>query len=549
MTFEFFSGEPRQQRDRVGMVFGAFTLAFGLMQIYACRYELDPDGMDYLDISRQVAEGHWKAIANGYWGTFDAVMRAPLFLFHPLPTTELPLAHLFGLFVLLATFITFRFFLHSCLDTVKNSSVDGMCPLPDRSLCVLGYALYMWSSLVLVPAKIIGPDPLVTVFVYLSAGVLVQLTDEAPLGRYLLFGVALGLGYWTKAIMFPVGLIFLATSIIKAPNWKKNAYSLLAFAAMAAPLLVALSNSHGRFTFGDSGKLNYSSLVSPGGRVINWQGFPVGSGIPKHPARTIAGFPTIYEFNGPVRGTYPPSYDPSYWNEGRRAAFNLSSQVTVVAHHIPRAIETFFVAELSLTAGFLFLFFVGSFRVSVSQLWNRWDLLLVSLATLSLYILVNFETRFIGAFVVLLWIAALAALRIPGHRESQRIAQKAVVALVIAMLLSFASNIAKTIANNCPESALSHIELAQKLNLTPGTPIAVIGQGNFAYWAHLGQLRIVAEIMASDEAAFWSLPEAKRQERCAAFRNTGAQWIIAQPPSVLVDTLETSWKRIGMTSY
>ena len=115
-------------------------------------------------------------------------------------------------------------------------------------------------------------------------------------------------------------------------------------------------------------------------------------------------------------------------------------------------------------------------------------------------------------------------------------------------MLSFSSNVAKMLANQCPESALSHIQVAEQLNLAPGTPIAVIGQGNFAYWAHLGQLRIVAEIMGPDEAAFWSLPADKRQERCAAFRTTGAQWIIAQPPSVLVDTLEIRWKRVGMTS-
>jgi len=129
MPFEFFSGEPRQQRDRIGMVFLVFALAFGLVEIYACRYELDPDGMDYLDIGRQVAEGHWGAIANSYWGSLDAVLRAPLFLFHPPVAAELPLAHLFCLVILLVAFLAFRFFLHSCLDSCAFWDTRCLCGL------------------------------------------------------------------------------------------------------------------------------------------------------------------------------------------------------------------------------------------------------------------------------------------------------------------------------------------------------------------------------------------------------------------------------------
>ncbi len=548
----FLARDSRQRTRRISTISLILTIAFGLWQIYACRYELDPDSMDYLDIARQVATGHWAAIANDYWGTLNSVLMAPLFLFHPTPALELTLAHLESIFILLAAFFSFRFFLHAYLDTFNKpviATADSRS-LPEWALSLLGYGLFLWTSLVLVPVKTIGPDLLVTVFVYLAAAMLLSLSAEAPPRSFLLFGLVLGVGYWAKAIMFPISLIFLCVSIVKVRNWKRSLTSVLAFSIAAAPLLLALSLPRGGFTFGDSGKINYSSFVSPGGRVINWQGDPVGSGIPKHPTRRIAGELPIYEFNGPIAGTYPPSYDPSYWNQGRRATFNPWAQLTVVARHIPNVTALFFVAQPSLTAGFLFLFFFFWHpQLFLRNLIHRWDLLAISFAIVGLYMLVHFETRFVGAFLIFVWLSAFMALHVPADGIAQRIGGLSIVALVAAMLLSLTSNLAKNMVNEGPESAFSHVEIAQQLRLPPGTPVAVIGQGNFAYWAHLSQVRIVAEIMGTEENAFWRLPAQRRQDIYVAFRTTGARWLIAQPPTVLINVLDSGWQQIGTTSY
>src|SRR6266851_2875537 len=546
----FLARDSRWQERRISTLFFILTVTLGLAQIYACRYELAPDSMDYLDIARQVAAGHWAAVANGYWGTLNSVLLAPLFFFHQAPALELPLAHLQGILILLAAFFSFRFFLHTYLDTLNKPivAVADSRSLPEWALSLLGYGLFLWTSLVLVPVKTIGPDLLVTVFVYLAAAMLLSLSADAPLRSFLFFGLVLGVGYWTKAIMFPIGLIFLCVSIVKVRNWKRSLTSVLAFSIAAAPLLLALSLPRDRFTFGDSGKLNYSSFVNPGGRTINWQGDPVGSGVPKHPTRRIAGELPIYEFNGPIAGTYPPSYDPSYWNQGRRATFNPRAQLTVVARHVPNVAELFFVAQPSLTAGFLFLLFWCP-PLFLRNLIRRWDLLAISVAIVGLYMLVHFETRFVGAFVIFLWLSAFIALRVPADGVAQRIAGLSIVALVAAMFLSLTSNLAKNMAAGCPESALSNVEMAQQLDLPPGTPVAVVGQGNFAYWAHLSQVHIVSEIMGTEDTFFWRLPADKRQHLYAAFRTTGAQWLIAQPPNVLIDALDAGWQQIGTTTY
>ena len=508
--------------------------------------------MDYLDIAREVATGHWTAVANGYWGTLNSVLLAPLFRFHLSPERELLLAHLEEIIILLLAFFAFRIFLNSVLDTVTPHTDAGeeveSRSLPEWSLCVLGYSLFLWSSLIIVGVMLIGCDLLVTAFVYLAAGLLLRLRRESGLLSFVALGFTLGVGFWAKAIMFPVSIAFLAVSIFKVPRWKQNLCAVLAFGVVAAPLLFALSLPRGRFTFGDSGLLNYSSMVSPGGRVINWQGDPVASGVPKHATRMIAANPFIYEFNGPIQGTYPPSYDPSYWNEGRRATFNLHSQLGVILQHIPHVAELLLVTQPGLTAEFLFLLFWSStgFLGRVSR---HWDLLAISWSIIGLYMLVHFEPRFVGAFVVLIWMSVFLSMHLPANRDSQRIAGLSIIALVMAMLLCFASDTAKKIVNGCPESAQSQFELGRQLALPPDTSIAVVGPGNFSYWAHFARLRIIADIMPPDDQDFWRLPADQRRGLYDVFRRTGAQWIIGQPPSALANPPDAGWKRIGNTAY
>ena len=550
----FLAANSTEQRRRISALFLVLTLAFGLVQVWACRYDLTPDAMDYLDIAREVAAGHWGAIANGYWGTLNSVLLAPFLRFHLSPERELLLAHLQGFLIVLIAFFAFRFFLNSVLDTIREprdkdkepSEEIGLRSLPEWSLCVLGYSLFLWSSLIIVGVSMFGPDLLVTVFVYLAAGLLLRLRREHRLLNFVAFGFTLGIGYWAKAIMFPISLVFLAVSILKVPRWKQNVCSVLAFAVVAAPLVLTLSLQRGRFTFGDSGLLNYSAMVSPGGRVINWQGDPVASGVPKHATRQISVNPPMYEFNGPIRGTYPPSYDPSYWNEGRRATFNIRAQVSVFLHHVPHVVELFLVTQPSVTAGFLFLLLWSSMGF-LRGLLRHWDLLAISLSIVVLYMLVHFEPRFAGAFVVLIWMSVFLSLRLPASPDAQRIAGLSIVALSVVMLISFTSDTAKKLVNGCPESAQSQLEVARELALAPDTPIAVVGPGNFSYWAHFARLRIIAEIMSPDDQDFWRLSSDRRRELYDVFRRTGAQSIIGQPP--FSNLLDAGWERIGTTTY
>jgi hypothetical protein len=205
-------------------------------------------------------------------------------------------------------------------------------------------------------------------------------------------------------------------------------------------------------------------------------------------------------------------------------------------------------AQPTLLALFLFFFFwqTETFRNSLA---NWWHLLTVSAGVAGLYLLVHVEGRYIAACLVFVWLLVFCALRLPHDSKSRLLATSAVFAAVIAMLLSLTRDIAKPLLHGCPESARAHVQLAQVLDLAPGTPVAVIGAGNFCYWAHLSGVRIIAEIMQMDEGRFWSLAAPEQDKFFAAFRSTGAQWLIAQPPADLLATLSDKWQPISTTSY
>ncbi len=544
--------ENNLRQKRIDQIFLALTLCFGFTQVLACRDELNPDSMDYLDIGREIANGHWSAVANGYWGTLNSVFLAPLFRFHLSPERELLLAHLEGTVILVLSFFSFRFFLNSLLNavTLEAEEADGgnAALIPQWGIRVVGYCLFLWSSLIMVPVFMIGPDLLVTAFVYLAAAMLLRLRQDSRPLQLMEFGVTLGAGYWAKAIMFPVGLVFLAISIAKIRRWRLNLFAIFAFGVTVAPLILALSLPRGRFTFGDSGLLNYSSMVSPGGRVINWQGNPVGTGLPKHPTRRIDLNPPVYEFNGPVGGTYPPSYDPSYWNEGRRSVFNLRLQLITFGHHIPPVLDLLLASQPGLTGGFVFLL-LWSLRGFPERLAKHWELIAVSLSVIIIYMLVHFETRFVGAFIVFIWISVFLAFRLPSSPDSGRIGGLCVLGIAVAMLISIASNTAKKVVNGCPDSVSEQMTMAHQLKLPPRSPIGVIGNGNYSYWAHFANLRIVAEIMSPDDETFWLQSNEEHVKVYDAFRRTGAKWIVARPPASFGDSLHDGWEPIGSSGY
>jgi len=52
------------------------------------------------------------------------------------------------------------------------------------------------------------------------------------------------------------------------------------------------------------------------------------------PREKLFDHPAVYEFNGPLRSSYPPWFDPTYWNDGLSPTFRFGTVARHVLHEL-----------------------------------------------------------------------------------------------------------------------------------------------------------------------------------------------------------------------
>jgi 4-amino-4-deoxy-L-arabinose transferase-like glycosyltransferase len=560
----------------------AIIVATGLIRGWVGRYSMDPDGICYLDLGDAFFHRKWFDAVNGYWSPLYAwLLGSAMFVTKPTRQWEFPVVHVVNFIIYLAALAGFEFFLRSLLPRdppermepagSKDAGGASTARLSRVALLAIGYSLFLWTSLELIGVWGASPDLCVAGFVYLIAGLLLRIRGNGSVSHYLILGAVLGLAYLTKAVMFPLGFAFIAIGFFCVPRGKRLGYLLvttLAFLGVSAPWLVALSRAKGRFDFGDSGHLNYSALVSPGGRNLNWQGEPPGSGVPVHTTRQIHTNPPVYEFATPVGGTYPPSFDPSYWDEGRRVTIDVRAQMRVIKEHLLLYAGLLLRDQPGLLAMALALTLAGGVATRKGIL-AYWPLFLMGFAACGLYMLVHVETRFVAAYVSIFWLAILAGIRFdtssyasvnarsnnarPGHASSEsrsNLVDYLALAAVVTILLSVADGTVRAVRERGPYSAQDQIAVADILTesgMRPEDRVAVVGDGNWFYWPRLGRFKIVSAIIAVDSPTFWHETPVQKEDVYRLFAGTGAKVLVTAGP--LSAEAGSGWRRIGTTAY
>lgn len=541
---------PLESRSRLAGL--AIVVLAGLIRVWAGRYSMNPDGMCYLDLGDALFRHRFAAV-NGYWSPLYAwLLGVALFITKPSHWSEFPVAHAVNFIVYLAALACFEFFWRSFAAGLRRAPSQATHPFSVWSLQALGYALFLWTSLDLVPIWSLSPDLCVVAFVYLIAGLLLRMRHKTSPGLYVTLGLVLGLAYLAKAVMFPLGFGFILIGLFVVPRSQRLAYLpvvTFTFLLISAPWLVALSLAKGRFDFGDSGRLNYSALVSPGGRLLNWQGDPPGSGVPVHTTRKMLDHPVVYEFAAPVGGTYPPSYDPSYWNEGRKWTFDLRAQLNTIKECLLLYAGIFLRDQSGLLAGAITLLLLGGAATRKAIL-ETWPLLALSFAPLGLYALVHAEPRFIAGYVTVFWMTVLFGIRLPNSESLRRVADCVALAVVVTILLSVADSTVRELMSGEPHSAFAQVAAAdamEKAGLQAGDRVAVVGDGNWAFWARSAKVQIVTTVTSTDAPAFWSGASNQRRDVYRAFAQAGARAVITSQSAAA--SQGEGWRRVGETEY
>jgi len=525
---------------------------------------MDPDGMSYLDLGQSFFRRDWTNAINAYWSPlYPLTMGFFLGVMKPSPKREFPVARLVNAGVFVLALLAFWFLLHALIafgrQRSKTTALDDAMPLPEWMMVLLGYSTFLWIALEVDPPWEMPPDLAAMACVCLAAGVILHLRPSVTIWRFVLFGLILGIGYWTKAILFPLGLVTLAA----AYSWKRSLrgwgrrmlVAALIFLCVSAPLILLLSRQKGRFTFGDSGKLNYAWFVSPRTFWRNWQGEVSGSGVPVHPTRQLLRHPPLFEFDGPVVGTYPPWTDPSYWNEGLKWHFKLKPQLEQLATTAASEVRLLVRARPDLVVGVIILALLSG-EIWFSSLCELWPLIAISAFGMGIYLPMFENDRYLGGFVLILFLTSLAAVRL--RPDPQRFAAKVILAVFATMTLATADYTVRLATNhfaipgNGPNSTIPDVTAAvelQRIGLQPGDKVAVIMNGTGAYWAHLAKLRIVAEIMDTGHGSkeFWDASEQVQQRVYDLFTQADAKLLVANCPAT--PNIPNGWQQMPGTPY
>jgi hypothetical protein len=417
-----------------------------------------------------------------------------------------------------------------------------------------GYLLFLWASWFWIRPAEVTPDLCVACAVFLATAALLRIRrDAADWGTFAALGAILGLGYLAKAAMFPVAFVFLLSAFLLARSGKQSgprtAIAVAIFVVIAAIFVIPLSQSKGRITFGDSGKINYAWYANGAPKARHWQGEPVGTGVPVHPTRRVVAGAPVYEFAEPVGGSYPPWYDPSYWYEGVRPHFDAKGQL---------------MASYRAASGYLriwsrngTLYFVGLALVLMRRGGLRRDrpkqsflvVWLPSYAALLMYALVHVEPRFVGSFGLILLAAAFTRVN-PKSAPEGRPARLAAALMIFAPAVAIAWGVmsdAQMLISRQPFEQWRVAEALHDAGISPGTKVGVMGMGLDAYWAHLAGVRIIAEIPQQEEASFMEADTAGKQAIMAKFSEAGASAVVTENQVAVKSS--GGWRQLGNTRY
>jgi hypothetical protein len=583
--------------NKISIGFWIAGILFGVVQAASGLYQLSTDdAVAYLDVADLYLKGDWVGAVNGNWSPlYSWLLALALGIFQPTSAWEYPLLKLVNFLIYVLAFASFEFLLREILWQIHNPESYStherrnlnLIPTATPKLEVdsetggaknlrftlrsvetiwlaLAYALFIFTSLCWIGLNCDTPDMSTTGLIYLATGLILRIKRQPQRWlNFLLLGVVLAFGYFSKAAMFLVGFIFILISLCSTENFSKGLTkaiaALLVFLLISAPYITALSIKKGFPTFSETGKFSYVTLVYPGHYKIpdkHWQGSPPGFGTPKHPTRQIFDHPDVFEFAEPIHGTYAPWVDPTYWYEGITPQFNLVGLGQIAVKNAVFYFKNF----LGLFAvSYLILLYCSDRRkIMLKSLLENWQMLAIAITGLGLYMVATDfvvnnwggqpSTRFIAAFVVVLFCGISPSIKFSTVMATKRVSKLLVLAITVALLFNVGSSSVRGFHKIRRESnfyANVAIEIG-KLGVKQGDQVAILGDEKHVYWARLARVRIIAQLPEVKE--FWQKDATTKGKILNKFKQAGAIAVV-QLPHVDFNDSSHSWQEVGKTGY
>ncbi len=519
------------------------ALALGAAQAWATRFTMNPDGISYLDIGDAYWRGDWHNAINAYWSPlYSWILGFFLKVLKPSAYWEYPMVHLVNFLIYAAALGCFEFFLVTVIRKYSRRLAESGTEeigLSEFSWRLVGYSIFLSTSLLMIGLHPVTPDMSVAAFVYLATALTLKISNRPAGGTHAVLGLVLGLAYLSKGVMLPLALVFLGTVLLRS-SLRNIGVAILVFLCLVSPFGLALSHAQGRLTLGDVGPIAYEIYID-GIDVFA----PTNPEV-SHPVRKILDQPPTLEFSHPIAGTYPLWYDPSYWHAGLKPHWYLKGELGIIG--LARLLYLWIpiTYQLNLTAPFLILLLVAT---------RPWEcckraacflqLTVPGVLALLLYAVVYPEPRYLAPFFGLLWLAAFSGLRFPDSAEMRRW-------VAIAAMAVFVSQLAVLGLMKRGSSGPVYWEAAEGLKsmgLKPGDKLAVFAHEPFgeggAFVARLDRVKIIIE--SRDTGGDWVKDAVATARLTDLLKKNGvraALWY-GNPPTLSA----IPWKRLGQTRY
>jgi hypothetical protein len=551
---------------KIHAVMRALALGLGILHVYAAikSQSMNADGIAYLDIGDAYFRGDWANAINAVWSPmYSWILGLVNFTVKPSMQWEFPVVHVVNFFIYVFALACFEFM----WSRVRNISEEVEFKyLPNSLWWTLGYLLFIWVALSLIQMWAVTPDMLMAAFVFLAAGILAQIrAGRDDFRLFLSLGLVLGLGYLSKTFMISIAPIFLALAWLVQHRERASLFKpLLAtgvFLLLSLPWIMLISNVKAKWTVGEAGTVTYLRYVN-GMPFPHWQGDPATGIVPDHPSRVIHQSPAVYEFGEPIGGTYPISLDPSYWYEGIEPRFEFSGLLARLLSSGLVYAELFLQQQGMFVACILAMSVMSQRQTSpYREIARRWALVMPAVIALGLYATVLVESRYVGVFILLLWVDILANIRVRAAPLSSSwlnlLGGIAVLGLLanIAMFnlegfkrLNPAQSTAFMEQTLHPATPLEVAEGLHELGIGEGDRVGVIGYAYDSFWARLARVKIVAELFEADAIDdLWRGDDTLRKGVLQAFADAGVAAVVAEyvPEDVRMD----GWHQIGNSNF
>ena len=531
--------------------FWLFGTLFAAMQAWAFRYYVSADAISYLDMSDGVMPGgDWHRLINGVWSPLYPVLLGVFRrIFHVSPANEIVAGHLLNLAIFLFAFACFEVLLRQAMRKIEVP-FDLQWIFP-----AVAYSLFLWGSIAKISLMSLRADMLMSGFVYLAAAILLQMKDrEARWNEYWMLGIVLGIGILAKAPMLPLGTVILAATLFAATNWrpalKMVAVSSLIFLAIGSLYFLPLSLSRGHFSFGESGTFNYLVYVDQARPMWYLQDPGLASGGFVHSPQKIYSNPSAYAFSHDLLVTHPLRFDPSDWIVGAHVRFAAMNQLRTCLQNVPKLARSL----VQLSPVLLLIVVMGviarrnraSFKSLLRKLWPIW---LIGVMGLAMYVPLRIESRYIGAFLALLFMGAVFSFDLRSS-ASRRVLTASTVFAVLGLLLPvFVTNAQRYLESLHLQNADADAagELA-KLGINPGDRVARISPTVTDLGIErIARVELIAEVGIGDAHRFWTSPISDQNVILGLFASNGARAVIATAPDSL--NALPGWRRLGPTHY